>query len=112
MVKIGERCHIYDSAFIDQDGDLEIGDQVYVGKEVVIINHDHDLSKDGNWRDEIGRKLVIGDRAYLGYRSMILPQVNKIGEGAVIGAGSVITKDVGDWEVWAGNPAKKIGMRK
>jgi acetyltransferase-like isoleucine patch superfamily enzyme len=54
---------------------------------------------------------VIEDYAFLGRRSTVL-QGCRIGRGAVLGAGSVLTKSIPAFEVWAGNPARKIGERK
>src|SRR6476469_2344391 len=51
---------------------------------------------------------VIGKGAWIGYRAIILPQVRYIGRGSIIGAGSVVTKDVQDHTIVAGNPAKLI----
>lgn len=52
----------------------------------------------------------IGNDVWIGEGAMIKGGVC-IGDGAVIGMGSVVTKDVGDYEIWAGNPAHKIGVR-
>lgn len=57
-----------------------------------------------------GGDVVIGDRVWIGYRAIVLPGVT-IGEGAVIGAGAIVTKDVEPFAIVAGNPAKKIGER-
>lgn len=56
-------------------------------------------------------KVVIGKYAVLFVNATVLPNVC-IGEGAVIGAGALVRHDIPAWEVWAGNPAKKIGARK
>ena len=53
---------------------------------------------------------MIGNRVWIGYRAMILPGVT-IGEGAVVGAGAVVTKDVESFSIVAGNPARRIGER-
>ena len=58
-----------------------------------------------------GGDVVIGDRVWIGYRAIILPGVS-IGEGAVVGAGAVVTKNVEPYAIVAGNPARKIGERK
>lgn len=54
--------------------------------------------------------IVIGNDVWIGYRAMIVSGVN-VGDGAVIGMGSVVTKDIGPYEIWAGNPAKFIRKR-
>lgn len=56
-------------------------------------------------------KLTIGNDVWIGFNALILPSVTKIGDGAVIGAGSIVTKDVPPFAVVAGNPAKIIRYR-
>ena len=60
--------------------------------------------------DEFYKPVVIEDYAWIGARAMILPGV-KIGKGAILGAASTATKDIPDFHVFAGTPAKKIGER-
>lgn len=57
------------------------------------------------------KKLKIGNDVWIGQNALILGQVNKIGDGAVIGAGAVVTKDIPDYAVVAGVPAKVIKYR-
>jgi acetyltransferase-like isoleucine patch superfamily enzyme len=57
------------------------------------------------------RGLLIGNDVFIGHNVTILPGVNKIGDGALIGAGSVVTKDVPDFAIVAGNPAKILRYR-
>jgi virginiamycin A acetyltransferase len=57
------------------------------------------------------REIVIGNDVWVGRNALILPSVKKIGDGAVIGAGAVVTKDVPDFAVVAGNPANIIKYR-
>lgn len=59
-------------------------------------------------------KIVVGDRVVIGAHTVVVARSNRtlrIGDDAVIGAGSVVTKDVPAREVWAGNPARKIKDR-
>ncbi len=56
-------------------------------------------------------RLEIGDDVWIGYGTIILPSVNKIETGAIIGAGSVVTKNIKEYSIVVGNPAKKIGER-
>lgn len=55
--------------------------------------------------------IVVGDMAWVGARAFVMPGVT-IGEGAVVGAGSVVTKDVAPWTIVAGNPAKFVKKRE
>lgn len=57
------------------------------------------------------RHIVIGNDVWVGRNALILPSVERIGDGAVIGAGAVVTKDVPDFAVVAGNPAKFMKWR-
>jgi serine acetyltransferase len=56
-------------------------------------------------------RIEIGNDVWIGQNAIILSGVNKIGDGAVIGAGSIVTKDVPDFAIVAGNPAKVIRCR-
>lgn len=90
-----------------------IGNYVNIGAGCIIVDSDfHSL----NWRDrldgtDISKKknapVVIKDLAFIGTHSIILKGVT-IGEKSIIGAGSVVTHNVPDGEIWAGNPAKFI----
>lgn len=93
----------------NSNGGLEIGNHVDIASEVMIWTSQHDIhSEDFHAIEE---KVVIGDYVFIGPRSIILPGVN-IGRGAIIGAGSVVTKNVGENEIVGGVPAKLIGQRK
>lgn len=92
---------------------MTVGEGVYIGHEVIVLNHEHDLSLRGDWyNSERDSSLVIGDRAYIGIRAMILSQVTRIGRDAIVGAGAVVTRNVADREIVGGNPAKHIGWRE
>jgi acetyltransferase-like isoleucine patch superfamily enzyme len=103
-----------DTVFFDTSGDINIGKGVSIHRNVTIFTHEHDHSRDVpiHGSDGIISNLEIGDDVFIGAGVIILSKVNKIGTGAVIGAGSVLTKDVGEYEIWAGNPAKFIRHRK
>ena len=103
-----------DTVFFDGSGDINIGKGVSINRNVNILTHEHDHSKNVSIEDS-GVKissLDIGDDVFIGASVTILSKVNRIGTGAVIGAGSVLTKDVGEYEIWAGNPAKFIKHRE
>lgn len=93
----------------DSKGGLQIGDHVDIASEVMIWTSQHDIhSSDFH---AIEAKVEIGDYVFVGPRAIILPGV-KIGKGAIIGAGAVVTKDVDENSIVAGVPAKKIGIRQ
>ena len=75
----------------------------------MIYNSEHDLEK-GDFSVRI-EPVEIGDYAFVGPRAIILPGV-KVGRGAVITAGAVVTKDISDFAIVGGVPAKVIGERK
>lgn len=84
---------------------ISIGDNVTFSSRVHILAHDASLKRTLGY-SKVG-KVCIGDNAFVGANTTILPGIT-IGEFAIIGAGSVVTKSVPAREVWAGNPAQKI----
>lgn len=110
-IKIGKGTTIGDNAILDGRNGIEIGCNVNLSSNVSIWTEQHD-HRDPWFRCETQKKekVVIGDRAWLGPNTIILHDV-KIGEGAVVAAGAVVTKDVGDYQIVGGIPAKVIGER-
>ena len=88
---------------------IEIGNNVTMSIRVTLMAHDASTKKSLGYT-KIG-KICIGDNVFIGMRALILPGL-KIGKYAVIGAGSVVTKDVDAWTIVGGNPAKVIGKRE
>ena len=99
----------------DLTGDVTLGDHVEIAPGVQIFTHKHLWDHSRELRAKIQtitvHPLTIGEDVFIGVNAIILGGVGTIGRGAVIGAGSVLTKPVPEFEVWAGNPARKIGMR-
>lgn len=96
-------------------GPLEIGSNVMMGPEVRIMTSKHSTSRTDIPMRKQGhlpkQKVVIGDDVWIGARVIILPGLT-IGTGSIIGAGAVVTKDVPEYAVVAGVPAKVINYRK
>lgn len=93
---------------IDISADVSIGALAVLSEEVLILTHDHSHPGFPEEDEITATPLVIGPRAFVGARAMIMPAVGEIGYGAMIGAGSVVTRDVPRRELWAGNPARFI----
>lgn len=111
-LSIGKGSIIGDKAVLDtRRGGIEIGENVQLGSFVKLWtgSHNHD---DPYFRSTHGKRgpIKIGNRAWLGPNVTVLHSVT-IGEGAVVAAGSVVTKDVEPFAIVGGIPAKKIGER-
>lgn len=105
---IGNFVHINRKCLLDARGGLQIGNNVSISQQVSIVTGSHDLnSPDFTY---IKEPIFIDEYVWIGINSTILGGV-KIGKGAVICAGSVVTKDVEEYSIVAGIPAKKIGNR-
>ena len=94
-------------------GPLTIGEDVMMGPDVVILTHTHKISDITIPMRQQGseiRPVTIGNDVWIGMRSIIMPGVT-VGNGVVIGAGAVVTKDVPDYAVVGGVPAKIIRFR-
>jgi acetyltransferase-like isoleucine patch superfamily enzyme len=108
--KVGNRCKISSHSFLCEGVTIE--DNVFIGHGVMFTNDsyprattaDGGLQTEADWKVE---KTVVKQGASIGTGATILPNVT-IGEGAIVGAGSVITRDVPDNAVVAGNPARVL----
>lgn len=94
---------------------LTIEDNVMMGEDVMIIGGGHRFERIDIPMGEQGAKektqLHIGSDVWIGARAMILPGCSRIGCGAIIGAGAVVTHDVPNYAIVGGNPAKIIRYR-
>ncbi len=110
---IGNDSIIGEGVVLDGRAKLRIGDHVDIASEVMIYNSEHKIDSDNFAAadDVIQERVEIDDYAFIGPRAIILPGV-KVGRGAIIGAGAVVTRDVEPFSVVGGVPAKKIGERK
>lgn len=105
-VSIGERCFIQQCCTFFGRGGIDIGNDVFIGPKVNLITINHDVRPD-NRSATYGRRITIEDKVWIGINATILPGV-RIGRGAIVGAGSVVTKDVEPMTIVAGNPARLI----
>ena len=113
QIDIGKQTHISRDTIISSAYSIEIGDEVTIGPRVSIYDYDHcfeDRERSVMAQGEKGAPVIIGDFVWIGVNSVILSGV-KIGKGAIISAGSVVTKDVPENTIVGGIPAKNIGLR-
>ncbi len=104
-IYMGDDVSISPNCFIDFTGGISIKKGAHIAFGVYITTHTHGYNHNN---PPIGKSLEIGEQAFIGARSSVLYNCNRIGKHAVIGVGSVVTKDVPDYAVVAGNPARII----
>ncbi len=106
---LGDRTVINFGCLLDgRQHAIHIGADVSVGPEAAILTLGHDPQSPA-FADR-GAEVRIGDRVWIAYRAIIMPGVT-IGEGAVVAAGAVVTRDVAPFTIVAGSPARQIGTR-
>ncbi|MFT8351714.1 acyltransferase [Clostridium saccharoperbutylacetonicum] len=133
LIKVGDRCSIGRSN-ITSINEIEIGNDVIISYGCTIYDHDShsvyweermndvrniiadinsgvNFIKNKDWKNVKAKKVKICDKVWIGFNSTILKGVT-IGEGAVVGANSVVTKEVEPYTVVAGNPAKVVKRLK
>lgn len=108
-ISIGSYSNINKKTLLDgRGGSLTIGNCVDIAQEVNIWTLEHDYN-DPNYKAK-GGDVLIEDYAWIASRATILPGV-KVGKGAVVATGAVVTKDVPSMAIVGGVPAKIIGKR-
>lgn len=112
-ITIGKDSIIGERAVLDGRARLTIGDHVDIASEVMIINAQHDINSEhfASVETVVKEPVTIHDYVFIGPRAIILPGIT-IGKGAVVGAGAIVTKDVADFMMVGGVPAKIIRERE
>jgi maltose O-acetyltransferase len=108
-ITIGHDTIIGFRAFLDGRGKLSIGSHVDIASEVLIYTDEHNVNSTDF--DNSFAPVKISDYVFIGPRAIILPGVI-VGRGAVVAAGAVVTKNIPDFEIWGGVPAKFIKKRQ
>ena len=137
-VSIGKDCKLEHGIYFKYDGiwqigkNIQIGNRVFIGRQCefnirkgisigndsliasgcIFVDHDHGISPKQIMRIQQGpeAEIIIGEDVWLGCNVVVLKGV-KIGNGAIVAAGAIVTKSIQPYEIWAGIPAKKIGIR-
>ena len=107
-VTIGDGCFVNVGCWFEGAGRIDIGRNVFLGPQVMILTSIHEIDSGGQAaRVPVPGHVVIGDQCWLGARATIMPGVT-IGEGTIIGAGAVVTKDCEPGAVYVGVPARRV----
>lgn len=128
IVSLGEHCKIYDrvrvvadypgepldlhdnvqiniEVHLDTTGGLIVGENTLISEQAQIYTHDH--GRDPRSAPQAKPK-HIGKNVWIGMRAVILPGCQRIGDGAIIGAGAIVTKNIPDGTTVVGNPARPV----
>ena len=106
-------CYIGPYAFWSGKGGITIGNNVIFGPKTTIWTYNHNYKSDKfipYFNDDILKKVVVEDNVWIGLGAILMPGVT-VSEGAIIGAGAVITKDVPKCAIVGGNPFRILGYR-
>jgi maltose O-acetyltransferase len=135
FTKAGKRLNVEQGAYFGNGKDINVGDEVGFGKnfqcrnvclsvgnyllmgeDVLFQGGRHCFEKTdvpmGHQKNSGKTELTIEDDVWIGARVIVLPGCRHIGSGVVIGGGAVVTKDIPDYAIVGGNPAKVIRLRK
>lgn len=113
QIIIGENVVINYGCIMHGLGGIQIHKNTLLSPNVQLYAQNHGIKKNELIRDQkqTGKGIIIGEDCWIGANSIILDGVI-LREGVIIGAGSVVKNNILPYEIWAGNPAKKIGERK
>lgn len=109
-IEVGKNFFVNYNCTILDVAKVTIGDNCFMAPNVAIYTAGHPIYPDvrsAMW--EYGKEVTFGDNVWIGGNTVICPGVH-IGSNVIIGAGSVVTKDIPDWAVAAGNPCKVLRM--
>jgi putative colanic acid biosynthesis acetyltransferase WcaF len=100
---VGDRANLYSL------GEIELGRGCVVAQEAYLCTGTHDFGHPDT--PLLTAKVTVGAEAFVGARAFVMPGI-RIGEGAVVGACSVVTRDLPPWSISAGNPSRVIGAMR
>lgn len=103
-IHIGERVFINSCCCFQDQGGIHIGDDCLIGHQAVIATINHGMAPEDRFSNHVA-PVRLGKNVWVGSGAIILPGVN-IGDNAIIAAGAVVTRDVAEGTVAAGNPAR------
>lgn len=107
-IEVGRNCFINYNCVILDNAKVKLGDNCLIAPNVSIYTAGHTMYPESrSFGYEYGIEITVGDNVWIGGNTVLCPGVH-IGSNVVIGAGSVVTKDIPDWTFAAGNPCRVI----
>lgn len=106
---VGNHCWLDNDAKIYSVDKIELGDNCIVSSGAFLCTASHDIGS--KTFDLTTKPIKVGDCAWVASNAIVLPGV-EIGDGAVVAAGAVVTKNIAPWTIVGGNPAVEIGKRE
>lgn len=108
-IRIGNNVFVGRGAEFNIVGGLDVGDEALIASGCVFVDHDHGTDPGVPMKEQANKvqPITLGRDVWLGANCVVLKGVN-IGDRAIVGAGSVVTKSIPSEEIWAGSPARKI----
>ena len=114
VVRVGNKVNVGAGSFIYGYGDIEIGNYCLLANQVELITGDHrndNLDKPMRFQGRAANRITLKEDVWVGVRAVILGGVT-IGRGAIIGAGAVVTRDIPEYAVAVGVPARVVRSRR
>ncbi len=109
-VSLGNKVSMAAYVHIWGEGGVSIGDEVMIGSHTAIVSITHEKKAERMWNTEVKKSVVIGDNVWIGSHCVVMPGV-EIGQGSIIGAGSIVTKNVPENTICYGAPAVPVQTR-
>lgn len=106
---IADHVQVSENCGIDYSGGVQIGEGTLISPDVRILSHDHGYDPRS---EPCPCSVEIGANVWIGVGALILPGTRRIGDGAIIGAGAIVTHPVPDGAIMAGNPARIVKYRQ
>lgn len=106
-LSVGDNVTINDGVYINAYSPITIGNQVSISASAMIVSTTLDMEKFLTKKEHIGKPIFIGNNVQIGAGAIILPGL-RIADNVIVGAGSVVTKDVGPNCIVVGNPARML----
>lgn len=109
VLALAEKVQINRAVHLDMTGDLKIGARSLISEQAVIYTHDHGHDPRSA---PLAMPKVIGSDVWIGMRAVVLPGCQSIGDGAIIAAGAIVTRNVPPGAIVGGNPARILHRKQ